>query len=572
MRSETPLPVSAGNSAGAGDSNRMAFRPYDTALTEAPMFYMVLSGLLCGVGNTVVSMLYKIRWMLSYPLRTRIVPSWIPYPTHASHPGCWGWFVSTSVAPVLQFTVGELLLMTPILLWFVQSYYFSFVDASTLSSGYIASYVLFVTYVSANKSNSLFAFLFGIPFERIIPFHRISSLFAVVMSIFHARVSYQASGSSQIVPFLHVDNFSITGTIALSLMMVLVGLSLYSAILRRFAYQLWLWTHIVAAIGVIVALFLHKVDAILYVAIWWAIDLVVRYGIMTTCQYRLPSGVHIRRIAQPDRENPSHEPSVEIVFPKPDGFEYSPGQFVKIAIPAISIFEFHPVSISSAPHEPYVTMHLRERGDWTSALVALCDKVTTTPMWIEGPYGSLSVDLNDAERYQVVLLVSGGIGVTPCQSIGKSILFQHFHQDRPLKHMKFVWAVRDMHIVNDIPVLGGKDAVQDSSDVQIDIYCSRIHSVSDIEIPTTLNRSLPVNSNIRCGERPDLEAIFSELKKKALDLGEQSVAVFGCGPPSLMQDLNEMCRKYSASSISPSCCSANDIGVYFDLHTETFEF
>jgi predicted ferric reductase len=536
------------------------------------MFYIAFSGLFRSCWNTLVPFLYKIRWTLSYPLRTRIIPSCIPYPTHASHPGCLGWSVSTFVAPVVQVTVGELLLMSPLIIWFLQSYYLSFIEPSTTSSGTIASYVLFVTYLSANKSNSLFSFLLGIPFERMVPFHRMSSVFAVLLSIFHARVAYQTSGTSRIFPFLHKDSFSITGTIALSLMIALIVLSFYSAILRRFAYQLWLWTHIISAIGIIVALFLHKVDAILYVAIWWAIDVVVRYGIMTKCQYRLSSGVQIRRIAQPDRENQMHEPAVEILFPKPDGFDYSPGQFVKIAIPAISIFEFHPVSISSAPHEPYVSMHLRQRGDWTSALVALCDKVTTTPMWIEGPYGSLSVDLNDVQRYHVVLLVSGGIGVTPCQSIGKSILFQHFQQGRPLQHMKFVWAVRDMHIVNDIPVLGGRDAVQDSSDVQIDIYCSRIKSVSDIEIPTSLNRSLPQNSNIRCGERPDLDAIFLELKKKALDLGEQNVAVFGCGPPSLMQDLNEMCIKHSASSISPTCCSSKDNGVYFDLHTETFEF
>ena len=570
MGHENPVPESTSNSFASADVNGSTFRPYDAAMTEAPMFHIVSSGLFCSCCNKIFSLLYRIRWMLSYPLRTRIIPNWIPYPARNSYSGCWHRSFAAFVAPVFQLTVGDVLLIAPIIIWFFQGYHLSFVDPATESSGTIASYVLFYTYLSANKANSLFAFLLGIPFERMIPFHRMSSVFAVVLSIFHARVAYQASETSPIFSFLKEDTYNITGTISLSLMIALVGLSFYSTILRQFAYQLWLFTHLVSAVGVMVALFLHEVDAIIYVVIWWTIDIIARYCIMTTCQYRLSSGVQIRRIAQPDQENQEHEPAVEIMFPKPFNFDYCPGQFLRIAIPAISIFEFHPVSISSAPHEPYVTMHLRERGDWTSALVKLCDKVTTTPMWIEGPYGSLSVDLSDVHRYHIFLLVSGGIGVTPCQSIGKSILFQHIHQGRPLKFMNFVWTVRDMNIVNDIPVLGGSDVAFDSSNVQIDIYCTRTKNVSDMEMPSSLNRSLPLSSNIRCGERPDLDAIFSGMKQKALDLGEHNIAVVGCGPPSLMQDLNAMCRKYSASIISPSC--SNDSDVHFDLHTETFEF
>jgi predicted ferric reductase len=406
-----------------------------------------------------------------------------------------------------------------------------------------------------------------------------SSLFAAILSIFHASVAYKASGILQIFPFLKNDSDNITGTCALSMMIALIGISFHSAILRHYAYQLWLFTHIVLAIGVLLALFLHGVDTIIYIAIWWTVDIVVRYCIMTVCQYRLSSGVQIRRISQRDRDGHSHEPAVELSFPKPIGFDYSPGQFVRIAIPAISIFEFHPASISSAPHEPNVTMHLRQRGDWTSALVALCDNVTTTPMWIEGPYGSLSVDLNDIKRYEIFLFVSGGIGITPCQSIGKSVLFQHLHQDRSLKNMKFVWAVRDMNIVNDIPALGGKNALLDCSNVEVDIYCTRTKGMNninyaggdaDIEIPS-LDRSMPQQYNVIFGERPDLDAIFLEMKQKALDFGEQNVAVFGCGPSTLMNDLHCMCRKHSSSIISPHCCSNDSPEVYFDLHTEYFE-
>ena len=68
------------------------------------------------------------------------------------------------------------------------------------------------------------------------------------------------------------------------------------------------------------------------------------------------------------------------------------------------------------------------------------------------------------------------------------------------------------------------------------------------------------------------------MKQIANQHGEHSIAVIGCGPTSLMEDLRVTCRKYSPSMISTAsdCCSGSNNndqnGVFFDLHTEYFEF
>ena len=330
------------------------------------------------------------------------------------------------------------------------------------------------------------------------------------------------------------------------------------------------------AIAVLAALFVHEGGTVVFVMGGWRLlDLMVRYVNMTMCQYRIPTNtVQLRRIADAKDipANHTHEPAIEISFVKPAGFHYSPGQFVQIAIPSISIFEFHPVSLSSAPHEEYVTMHLRDRGDWTHKLVQLTDNKTSTAVWMQGPYGSLSVDIHDTHRYQMVLLLCAGIGVTPIQSIGKAILYDHQHQNRPLRYMNMVWVVRDMNIVNDLPPLGfdcNDQLSNDGSNVQIDIYCTRTKETCDEKRDAeagqqssntaTGGENNKSSYNVHYGQRPDLNVIFEQTKQRANEMGEYNIAVFACGPSTFLTDIQMACRTYSQASIG---CHNNTYKTY----------
>jgi hypothetical protein len=202
--------------------------------------------------------------------------------------------------------------------------------------------------------------------------------------------------------------------------------------------------------------------------------------------------------------------------------------------------------------------------------------------------------------------------------VGKQLLHAHRSQGRDLKQLRFVWAVRDQEMVQDIPPLllnqephddystaspdyqrmiersqsfrrksgtcksmqslSSTDASQLSDTtmeskesgkspmrrrpavVQADIYCTRkSEEAGDPEA----DRRLPYNLY---NGRPDLDKIFEEMKEDAVALGETSVAVIGCGPPSLILAVQEACRKHSASIVG---CRHD--GIFFDLHTEHFE-
>ena len=67
--------------------------------------------------------------------------------------------------------------------------------------------------------------------------------------------------------------------------------------------------------------------------------------------------------------------------------------------------------------------------------------------------------------------------------------------------------------------------------------------------------------------RPDLNAIVSDVKEEAERLGVTHVAVFGCGPKVLIDDLQIVCRAHSKGAFE-----FGSGGVTFDVNEEIFEF
>jgi predicted ferric reductase len=51
-----------------------------------------------------------------------------------------------------------------------------------------------------------------------------------------------------------------------------------------------------------------------------------------------------------------------------ESFRYKAGQYICICIPAISWFEWHPLSISSSPYEEEFALHFSAIGSWTQKI------------------------------------------------------------------------------------------------------------------------------------------------------------------------------------------------------------
>ncbi|KAF4093260.1 hypothetical protein AMELA_G00000210 [Ameiurus melas] len=131
---------------------------------------------------------------------------------------------------------------------------------------------------------------------------------------------------------------------------------------------------------------------------------------------------------------------------KKKGFKMEVGQYVFMKCPSISQLEWHPFTLTSAPEEDHFSIHIRIVGDWTDALYKACggDKTEGQEAWelprvaVDGPFGTAS---EDVFRYEVVMLVGAGIGVTPFASILKSVWYKTVHQNTNVftKKIYFYW-------------------------------------------------------------------------------------------------------------------------------------
>ncbi|KAL3683381.1 hypothetical protein R1sor_001403 [Riccia sorocarpa] len=121
-----------------------------------------------------------------------------------------------------------------------------------------------------------------------------------------------------------------------------------------------------------------------------------------------------------------------IQMSKPPTFRYQSGMYIFLQCPSISPFEWHPFSITSAPGDEHISVHIRGVGDWTKALQKVFKEAIATSenedfsinskypkLCIDGPFGAPAQDFR---KYDVLLLVGLGIGATPFISILKNML------------------------------------------------------------------------------------------------------------------------------------------------------
>ncbi|KAH0538501.1 hypothetical protein FGG08_004888 [Glutinoglossum americanum] len=275
-------------------------------------------------------------------------------------------------------------------------------------------------------------------------------------------------------------------------------------------------------------------------------------------------------------QHPSNVVEIQI---KKEHTKTRAGQYIFLCCPEVSIWQYHPFTLTSAPEEDYISVHIRCVGDFTKALGSALgcsfgggsdsklvgvgkdeNGVEVDPtirrilprVYIDGPFGSAS---EDVFKYEVAVLVGAGIGVTPFASILKSIWYrQNYPQKRTrLRKVYFFWVCRDFgsfewfrsllmaieaqDIDNRIEIhtyLTAKIKADDATNIMINDANADRDAITGLRSPTSFGR-------------PNWDVIFKSIRKmhEPADAG-----VFFCGPKALGSQLHIKCNMFSDPDFS----------------------
>ncbi|KAJ4951003.1 hypothetical protein NE237_027835 [Protea cynaroides] len=275
---------------------------------------------------------------------------------------------------------------------------------------------------------------------------------------------------------------------------------------------------------------------------------------------------------------------------KPPQFRYKSGQYMFVQCPDISPFEWHPFSITSAPGNDYLSVHIRQLGDWTNELRRVFEKVCEGPaaasgksgllradetttirlpkLFIDGPYGAPA---QDYKKYDVLLLVGQGIGATPFISILKDLLNNLFKGDenhdkadqsevnkgrKPLNttNAYFYWVTREQGsfewfkgVMNEVAELDHNDVIElhnhltrvfEEGDARSDL-------VTMVQALNLAKKGVDIVSGTKVKThfaRPKWRNVFSRLRSKHPNA---TIGIFYCGAPGLAKELKQHCFEFN---------------------------
>jgi ferredoxin-NADP reductase len=293
--------------------------------------------------------------------------------------------------------------------------------------GHLSSYFFALSFFLGARF-SLFNLFFGLSFENALFYHIWVGRLAIVLAACHG-LTFQRG----LLPFGSGE--FLTGTIIVILGLVLWLFSFN--IVRRLIYEIFLKLHWILFIFIAIFSVLHDAGAVGFGLFYTFLDVLMRTYVIVG-----KSVTVVKMKTLPGKV-------IRITFEK-NSFKYEAGQYVFICIPSIAFTEWHPFSISSAPAaDDQMMIHLRVLGDWTRKLYTFVEANKDRKDWsdltlfAEGPYGNLTVPL---EEYSSLVLISGGIGITPMQSIFNQCIYELQQNSKSVKNLlrlHFVWCVRD---------------------------------------------------------------------------------------------------------------------------------
>lgn len=317
--------------------------------------------------------------------------------------------------------------------------------------------------------------LIDIPFEHATRYHvwlgHLTMILFTLHGLFYVIAwSLQGNLPHEILEWKDIGIANLPGVISLAAGLLMWVTSLHPV--RKNFFELFFYTHQLYVVF-IMFLALHVGDFIFSMAAG-AIFIFVLDRFLRFCQSRTKVDV-ISAACRPCG-------TVELILSKPANLRYNALSFIFVQVRELSWLQWHPFSVSSSPLEGrhHISVLIKVLGEWTEKLrnvilnvpektqEDLKIKSQRLTVSVEGPYGHESPY---HLTYENLILVAGGIGISPFLAILSDILHR-IKKKKPClpRNVLVVWAVKNSKELSLLSVVNAQPIIpSDSHKMHLDI-------------------------------------------------------------------------------------------------------
>ncbi|KAE8008198.1 hypothetical protein FH972_004735 [Carpinus fangiana] len=337
--------------------------------------------------------------------------------------------------------------------------------------GYVGLYCLAFLFLPIARGSVLLRMI-DIPFEHAIRYHVWLGHLTILLFTLHGLlyvIAFAIEGDVLKALSLWQDSTvaNLPGVISLSAGLLMWLTSLYPV--RKQKFELFFFTHQLYVVFVIFFA-LHVGDFTFSIAAG-GIFLFMLDRFLRICQSRRTVGI-ISAQCHPCG-------TVELILSKPANLRYNALSFIFLRVGELSWLQWHPFSVSSSPLDGkyHLSILIKGIGEWTTKLqenllnTSSGTKITAS---VEGPYGH---DLPYHLIYENLILVAGGIGISPFLAI-LSDIFHRVREGKPClpQNILLVWAVKtsdELHLLSIVDMESICPFFSDKLNLKIKIYVTQ---------------------------------------------------------------------------------------------------
>lgn len=259
--------------------------------------------------------------------------------------------------------------------------------------------------------------------------HKVGRWILVFLILHPALLIYSYADLSQISLWKQYIDFALhyedvlNASIAFLIFLFIIVYSILM-VRRKWNFELWYISHLSVYVAILLS-FGHQTDtggdflsSSLFVWYWYAVYAFV-FGNLAIYRFLRPLWLYNKHQFKVEKLIPetADVTSVYITGKEMDHFTITGGQFMIVRfLDKKRWWQAHPFSLSKHPDGKSLRLSIKASGNYTSTIK---DLAPGTKVFIEGPYGVFTAKKSTKDK---VVLIAGGIGITPIRALLEDLL------------------------------------------------------------------------------------------------------------------------------------------------------